>query len=122
MDIKFRKGIYTANQILKAAYVFTDQAYILLDDDAEYIYVHLEAKDGYDISSIQGELKNEVLAQIVRESINMKTRNIRELIYQRAMSSSIIVPDNYYSELDRETPVDFELTPILKDWFDGSDH
>lgn len=119
MEIKFSKSMYTIEQIMKASYVFTDQAYIYLDDDEKYIYVYLDAKKQVDLSEIQGELKNEVLAQVLRESISVRTKNIRELIFQRAMSSSMIVPDNYFSKLQAEEQVDFELEPILDDWFNG---
>ena len=119
MEIKFPKSIYTIAQILRAAYVFTDQAYIYLDDDEKYVYVYLDAKGQIDISEVQGEFKNEVLAQVLRESITVSTKNIRELIFQRAMSSSMIVPDNYFSDLQAEGQVDVDLEAILKDWFDG---
>lgn len=119
MEIKFSKSIYSIEQILRAAYVFTDQAYIHLDDDEKYIYVYMDAKEQSDLSNIQGELKNEVLAQVLRESISVRTKSIRDLIFQRAMSSSMIVPDNYFSDLQFEECLAVDLEPILKDWFDG---
>lgn len=119
MEIKFPKSIYSIDQILRASYVFTDQAYIHLDDDEKYVYVYVDAKDQSDLSNVQGELKNEVLAQVLRESISVRTKNIRELIFQRAMSSSMIVPDNHFSNLQTEECIDVDLGPILKDWFDG---
>lgn len=119
MEIKFPKSIYSIEQILRAAYVFTDQAYIHLDDDEKYIYVYMDAKEQSDLSNIQGELKNEVLAQVLRESISVRTKSIRDLIFQRAMSSSMIVPDNHFSNLQSEECLAVDLEPILKDWFDG---
>lgn len=119
MEIKFSKSIYSIDQILRAAYVFTDQAYIHLDDDEKYVYVYVEAKEQSDLSNVQGELKNEVLAQVLRESISVRTKSIRDLIFQRAMSSSMIVPDNHFSNLQLEECDAIDLELILKDWFDG---
>lgn len=117
MRLRFRKNVYSSRQILRAAYVFTDQAYIYLDDDEKYTYVYIDAKENGDISEIQGELKNEVLAQVLRDSINERTKTIRDVIFQRAMSSSMIVPDKFFSNLEESEQVDFDLEPILKDWF-----
>ncbi len=121
MEIKFSKRIYTIQQIVKAAYVFTEQAYIHLDDDEGYIYVYLEPKNDSENLEIQGEFKNEVLAQVLRETINERTKNIRELIFQRALSSSMVMSETQVHELDNKEHIDFELESILKDWFEGED-
>lgn len=102
---------------MKAAYVFTDVAYIYLDDDDEFIYVHLEAKSNQDLLVIQGEMKNEALAQLLRESISERTGGLRELIYQRAMSSSMIVEEKHLFNKEETATADFDLENILVDWF-----
>lgn len=117
MEVKFTKKIYSIRHILKAAYVFTDVAYIYLDDDDEFIYVHLEAKSNQDLLVIQGEMKNEALAQLLRESISERTGGLRELIYQRAMSSSMIVEEKHLFNKEETATADFDLENILVDWF-----
>ena len=44
MKIVLKKGIYPIDAILRAAYVFTDRAYIVLDEDEESIIVDFENK------------------------------------------------------------------------------
>ena len=42
--MKFRKELYPKIALIKAAYNFTDEAYVHLDADDEYYYVSLAPK------------------------------------------------------------------------------
>lgn len=119
MQLSFKKTIYSIEIILKAAYVFTDRAYIYLDENEDSYIVDLEGKKDFDLKNIQGEFKNELLAQILRKTIAEKTLGVRELIYQRAMSSSMLISESENSPPKDVEEVDYELDEILVDWFNG---
>lgn len=86
--MKFRKELYSKVSLIKAAYNFTDQAYVHLDADTEYFYVSIEPKHaGYEIS--KPDFINEKLTQSVRHEVYQQTKNIRELLLARAMASSV---------------------------------
>ena len=50
MHISFSKEIYPKSALLKAAYSFTDKAYIYIDVSASCYEVDVEAKDGIDVT------------------------------------------------------------------------
>lgn len=112
--IKFSKELYTKKGLLKASYSFTDRYYVHLSADSENYIVVLTAKNGQaDIG--EEEFKNELLAQEVREIVNVQTHDIRTLLMARAFSSSVIdngIPDSAKKEDS------FDLEDILTDWFD----
>lgn len=111
--MKFRKELYSKVSLIKAAYNFTDQAYVHLDADKEYFYVSIEPKHaGYEIS--EPDFINEMLTQSVRHEVYQQTKNIRELLLARAMASSVIV-DEHLVEEDQGNA--FTESEILKDWF-----
>ena len=96
MNYYFTKEIYDKDALLKAAYHFTDIAYIHLDVDEENFIVAIEAKE-------KGN----------------QTKTVRELMLAKAFSSTIIENDQKDS-----TPIqitdDNDIAPenILKDWFE----
>ena len=113
-QMKFNKELYSKTALIKAAYNFTDIAYLHLDVDEKYYWVTYEAREGKkDIS--EREFLNEILAQSVRHEIYGQTKNIRELLLARAMATSVVTaiePENPYIE-DTSSSED----EILKDWF-----
>lgn len=115
MKFKFSKEIYNKEALLKAAYSFTDRAYIHIDADDAYYIVDVNSKDGNASNGIKLEaFKNEILAQMVRQDIHNKTKNIRELILARAFSSTMISEIPSYQPEEGEVDID----DILKDWFE----
>ena len=110
----FQKEIYPRTVLLKAAFNFTDRAYIHLDSDDKYYIADIENKDGkFDIS--EKEFINEMLIQAARYQVSRDTKNIRELIYARAMASTLIEEESADSVEENES---VDMTEILKDWFD----
>ena len=76
--LKFSKELYSRTALIKAAYNFTDMAYIHLDADDHYYYVFISAKeDGKSIS--EKDFINEMLSQSVRHVVYKQTKNIREI-------------------------------------------
>ena len=112
-EMRFSKELYSKVALIKAAYNFTDIAYVHLDADTSYYYVTLKPKDNHDVS--EAEFLNEMLTQSVRHEVYRQTKNIRELILARTMASSVIVED---SNPEEDTPdKTFLEEEILKDWF-----
>jgi His-Xaa-Ser system protein HxsD len=111
---KFSKELYSKIALIKAAYNFTDIAYIHLDADDSYYYVTIESKQ-LDCVVSEKEFINEMLTQSVRHEVYQQTKNIRELLLARAMATSVIVDDSLIDEQD--TGNSFEENDILKDWF-----
>lgn len=112
--LKFNRFLYSKVALLKAAYNYTDRAYIHLDADDNYYYVALSPKDGTEIPN-EDEFKNELLAQSVRHEVYKQTKNIRELLITRAVATSVITADETVDE--PITNEDFDENLILKDWF-----
>lgn len=112
--MKFCKELYSKVALIKAAYNFTDNAYVHLDADDDYYYVTIEPKqsDG-DVS--EQEFTNEMLTQSVRHEVYQQTKNIRELLLARAMATSVIVDEDLVDE--NECDEAFTDNEILKDWF-----
>ena len=113
MVFKFSAEIYSKTAMLKATYHFTDMAYLHLDMVDGYYVVDIVAKDDYIID--ENELKNEMLAQMVREMIFFQTKDIREISLARALASSAIEEERN-QELVSSNSV--EINDILKDWFE----
>lgn len=116
--LKFNRELYSKTALIKAAYSFTDRAYIHLDADERYYYVQIESKSSDNCIS-EAEFENEILAQSVRHEIYRQTKNIRELLLARAMATSVIMEDETLLEdLPEES---FSEDEILKDWFAEND-
>ena len=114
--LSFRKELYPKIVLLKAAYQFTDRAYLHLDADEEYYHVTIWPKDGNDAIA-PSDFDNEMLAQSWRHEIYQQTRNIRELILSRAIGTAVMTDREMVDE-DPDLPTDdFTEDEILKDWF-----
>ena len=111
---RFRKELYSKVALIKAAYNFTDNAYVHLDADDYYFYVTVESKTPDRLVS-EKEFINEMLTQSVRHEVYQQTKNIRELLLARAMATSVIVDDALIDEQDTDNS--FEENDILQDWF-----
>ncbi|MDY4607365.1 MAG: His-Xaa-Ser system protein HxsD [Eubacterium sp.] len=112
--IKFSKELYSKIALIKAAYNYTDVAYVHLDADDNYYYVSIENKNQCE-EICEQDFLNEMLAQSVRHEIYKQTKNIRELLLARAMATSVIVEDGL--EENEEVNDSFSENDILKDWF-----
>ena len=116
MQLKYKKELYPKVVLLKAAYNFTDNAYLHLDADEEYYYVSITPKDGHTTINA-GTFENEILAQSVRHEVYQNTKNIRELIMARAMATTVIAEKEITDENTDITDTQFTEEDILKDWF-----
>jgi len=115
MQITFSKELYSKTALLKAAYAFTDKAYIHLDATSLDYIVDIEMKPEHKIIP-ESEFINEMLHQAVRFDVYSKTKTIRELLMARAMASTVI--DNLVQEVDDSESASFDMDKILTDWFE----
>ena len=115
MRFQYNQELYSKTALIKAAYNYTDKAFVHLDADEVYYYVDLVMKSENDTVS-ESEFVNEMLAQSIRHEVYLQTKNIRELMLARAMATTVI--NDYDSEQDSETEFDkYSEDEILKDWF-----
>lgn len=112
--MKFQRELYSKTALIKAAYNFTDIAYLHLDADDNYYYVDIEFKDPKHTVSEQ-DFVNEMLTQSVRHEVYQQTKNIRELLLARAMATSVIIDEELLDDGDSDNA--FTENDILKDWF-----
>lgn len=123
MRILYSKELYSKKALLKAAYHFTDNYYIYVGVEGDSFFVDFSTKDEslIDSDKLQNQFKNEILAQVIHQSISNETSDLRKLLVARALSSTMV---------DEEDPVDNEpetmneeslneLSAIAKDWYDG---
>lgn len=108
---KFNKELYSKEDLIKTSYRFIDDFYIHLDVDENYYYVNIQAKD--DKTLCEEEFVNEMLVQQTRSIIYKETKNIREMIYARAMASTLIQEEQEDIAQDEDN-----IDDILVDWFD----
>ena len=119
MQMRFNKNLYSKVALLKAAYNYTDKAYLHLDADMNYYYVNIESKDKNHEITAQ-EFENEMLAQSVRHEIYLQTKNIRELMLARAVATSVIAPESDMQNISEEHS-EFTEDEILIDWFEENE-
>ena len=115
----YAKELYSKEVILKAAYAFTDRLYIHLDADATYYKVQLISKEeNKNEKKLYAEFENELIAQETRRVIAEQTKNIREMIIARALSSTIVnnMEEDNIDLLKNEDA--YAAEEILQDWFD----
>ncbi len=114
--LKFNKELYSKISLIKAAYNFTDQAYLHLDADENYYYVEIELKNEK-TEITENDFINEMLTQSIRHEVYLQTKNIRELLMARAMATSVVTDDDTD---DDQSSIDDQFTEdaILKDWFE----
>lgn len=115
MELRFSKELYSKTALIKAAYNFTDIAYVHLDADDDNWLVSLEAKSGMKAPN-ENDFVNEMLTQSVRHEVYLQTKNIRELLLARAMATSVIADEELLEEDDAATAA-FDESDILEEWF-----
>ncbi len=113
---KFSKTLYSKEALLKAAYAFTDSYYVHLDEDEkEYCVTLFSKEDNNVIDEPDAYLKyeNELIAQQTRLVVSKRSKNIREMIVARALSSTMIgkIPNVEIADSENEDS-------LMRDWFE----
>jgi His-Xaa-Ser system protein HxsD len=122
-SLSVSKGLYPSQVVLKTAYAFIDEYYVHIDENQNQWIIEIRSKKSDDDKDLRGQLENELISQSVRYAIFKRTRNIRELILARAMSSTMIDTNNgsLVEEYGEDAISDEELDTILTSWFDSYD-
>ena len=113
---EFSSSLYSREALLKAAYAFTDTYYVHLDEDEMGYRVTLFSKeDNCAIEEADAYLKyeNELIAQQTRLVVSKKSKNIREMIVARALSSTMIgkIPNTEIDDSENDDS-------LMRDWFE----
>ena len=82
MRIRYDKTLYSKEALLKAAYHFTDRAYVYLGVEGGCFFVDFTAKDGtpFEKEKLENAFKNELLAQMIHQTVSKETTVLRELL------------------------------------------
>lgn len=118
--LKFDKSLYSRISLIKAAYNFTDIAYLHLDSDDKYYYVSIEPKRECQLVT-ENEFINEMLTQTVRHEVYQQTKSIRELMLARSLATSVIMRDDIEFVEDETAEQELDENSILKDWYAKND-
>lgn len=122
MRVFYPKELYSKEALLKAAYHFTDRAYVYLGVEGDAYFVDFTPKEGiaFDRERLENTFKNELLAQVIHQTISRQTAPLRELLVARALSSTMV--DTADETAGPEQPMtsadQAQLDAIAKDWFD----
>ena len=110
---EFSKELYSKESLIKSAYYFIDEYYIHLDSNEKYYIVQIESKED-DCILEEHEFINNMLIHETRRLVSDKTKRIREMMYARAMASTVIEESDEYDLNDSDS----EAEEILTDWFE----
>ena len=118
MTETFSTELYPKEVIIKTACSMIDKCYVHLDLIDNKYCLQITSKDSESDSDIKKRLDNEIIFQLARYTVSVRTSDIRQLIMGRAFATSMIaekrkIPDydcNYVSSADA----------ILKDWFEAN--
>ena len=81
--------ITSLEAIYSTCYAFIDKFYIYLDKNKENVIVAFQPKEGkVNLKTIEGEFRNELLSNLLREKITKNNSKIREYILGQALYSS----------------------------------
>lgn len=125
MRIYYHKDLYSKDTLLKAAYHFTDNYYVYLGLENDCYFVDFNSKTEASIveEELQNQFKNEILAQMIHQTVSNETADLRKILVARALSSTMIdeeEPMNEVSFQEVASSVNMEeLSAIARDWFDG---
>ena len=88
MELAFSKGLYEKSALLKAAYSFTEVAYLHLSQDDKNWYVSWHNKPGETLTSEAFE--NALIEQQLRKELLRESRDLRTVLLARAMASTLV--------------------------------
>lgn len=118
---KVKKEIYPLKAIYRAAYLFTDNYYIGIDQNEKEYLIFFSGKEKNAGFEDLGRFQNELLNQCMKLAIGKDTRQIRELIVTRALYSAFI-PEEKQTEAEErnedepENNEEYLLEEIAEAW------
>lgn len=128
------KKIYDLEAVMKAAYLFIDNFYIIFrekkDNLIEAEFTSKNNLSDIDLKKKTGEFYNELLHQVLRNKIADQTQNLRELVIGRALYNTCIntadeenIEKNGYfpNKSYEDNSYRDDQLEIAKSWFDKED-
>lgn len=112
-QFKFNKSLYSKEALIKAAYNYIDDFYLHLDCDEEYFLVEMQPRRKEQLCPTEKEFQNEMLIQETRRIVNERTSKLREMMYARALASTVIEEPT-----EENTAESDSAEQILVDWFE----
>lgn len=119
MILTFNKEIYPKIALIKAAYNYTDRAYLHLDATDSHYTVEIIPKDN-SVYISEMEFVNEMLCQCTRHAVYEQTKEVRELLLARSFASSLIERSQFDTNDIPDADIDEEQ--VLTDWFEAHDN
>ena len=118
--LSFKRDLYSREALFMAANEFLDEYYIHLDCTEDTYDVIVENKTGSTTSIDSHEFENELLVQETRRIVHKRTGLLREMMYARAMASTVI--EDFENKSEQNANGDYatreDAEDILVDWFD----
>lgn len=113
LQFKFNKSLYSKEALIKAAYNYIDDFYLHLDCDEEYFLVEMQPRRKEQLCPTEKEFQNEMLIQETRRIVNERTSKLREMMYARALASTVIEEPTEDNAAESDN-----AEQILVDWFE----
>lgn len=113
MELKYEKAIYCKEVILRTAYVFIEDAYLHISQNASQWIVSWKPKKNNIVSP--EEFENELICQQLRYQLINSHKDMRNILLGRAMATTLIEKPG---EAKAPKNCDKDIHNILKGWFD----
>jgi len=95
--------IYPLDVIYSASYAFLEKSYVFLDGNSKLVKIELKPKTKYNLEKLGREFNNELLKYADYKKRSEKTKQIREMIIQRALfTNDPSLADQIDEELNEE--------------------
>ena len=125
-EITVSLEVYPLITIKKAIANYMEIAYISLKKENSSIIIKIQSKNkNEDLDYIVGEFYNELLRESLRYEILIETKNLRELIFARALYTTCVDTNDHMEEIDDESKFkgeEFDLNEIAVNWFDTNNN
>ena len=112
------KNVFPKIVLLRACYTFIDDYYIFLDETPKKKWIiSVKVKAGsspQQSSTFEGEFRNALIAEALREELTEKTKNVKELIVARALygANSGGEVEDEFSDFTEEEMDDYLEDPL----------
>lgn len=118
MTETFSAELYPKEVIIKTACSLIDNCYVHLDLVDNKYCLQITSKSTENDSDIKKRLDNEIIFQLARYTVSVRTSDIRQLIMGRAFATSMIAEKKEFPDYDSDYVSSADA--ILKDWFEAN--
>lgn len=116
LDLEFDLDLYPLDAVMDTAYVFIDRCYVLLDKVSDSrVRVSLSGKPRTSdevLKAIEGEFREELCSQLLRQRIGARHEKVREAIVVRALFGvAPVAADSTALPSDEEVGIEQQFVP-----------